>query len=575
MTYSIKTILLHVLMVFFIFSPPDLSADAIPSHLASMAAQLYKGVEQKLKGKNLSAEQQKALAESAKILRSIGVHRWSVKPPKIIGGIKEIAEILKLDPRQDKHIERLNDFINQRAKTGTENALRQFAKKTKQEFSDDDRNALVADIDKAIGTAMEKLEKNYVTEPEDGRSIQIKWNPDSGKFHIKVIDDGSGNGEQFATALAGDIKSIINKNAEGMSIRVSPSKNPVNVLVAADIKNLEKNLIGKWKAKDGTVFEFSEGNKLKGEINPSREFFDQQIEKAKERIKAVKKAKIFEWQNSETKEVIQQKKFRRLKEPFNYLGEKYAFENAEEEIAKHKKQIDMLMIERNRVNLLPKDKHDPTGFKDVASSGGHPITITVTLTNGHIYTYDDAVFDGRRICAKRTCRVVPDLPNQKLPDIIKRQLVNGDWYPPGWLELDASIDAETGELILDGLQWSMRVTYSSYLGDPPIVDSIHTPYSWDVTLNNMETPDISLKFLVKKGDGFIAAPPEGIKELESDITVRIKLIYDSDPMKESETITIKSKNAEDEIQILARQTQDPKIFLSEPFILSPEEFINE
>jgi len=87
--------------------------------------------------------------------------------------------------------------------------------------------------------------------------------------------------------------------------------------------------------------------------------------------------------------------------------------------------------------------------------------------------------------------------------------------------------------------------------------------------------EFELHFLVKSGSEYVPVPPEGIKELKSDITVRIKLIYNSDPMKESETITVKSNTAEDEIQILARQTQDPKIFLSEPFILSPGEFFNE
>jgi len=399
----------YILAVLIILAPARVQADAIPPHIASMASQLYKGVEKDLKNKNLSSERKKALEESTKALRKLGVHRWSSSPAKISG----------------KNIE--------------------------------------------------ALEKSYDSEPEDGRSVKMKWNPDTDKFSMKVLDDGSGKSEEFATALSGDVDP---------DLKVKPSDDPVKVLTSSDLESLKENIIGKWKSEDGTIFEFSATTKQAGEIRPPKEVFNKQIERNKEKIKTIKSSKIFKWRNKKTGEIIQQEKFHNLKEPFEYLGEKFAIENAQEEIAKLEEKITELMRERDGADLPLVDKHDPAGFSEASSSNGaRPITITVTLTNGHVYTYDEAVFDGRRINAKRTYRVVPDLTNQKLPEIIKTKLVTQGWNPPGWLELDASIDAETGEVILDGLQWSMKVTYSSFFGDPPDIDRIHTPYSWNVTLS--------------------------------------------------------------------------------------------
>jgi hypothetical protein len=56
-------------------------------------------------------------------------------------------------------------------------------------------------------------------------------------------------------------------------------------------------------------------------------------------------------------------------------------------------------------------------------------------------------------------------------------------YNKGFKLRAVKLCLETGQMILDGHQWSMKVTYSSYFGDPPEIDRIHTPYSWNVTLS--------------------------------------------------------------------------------------------
>src|SRR3972149_7274689 len=90
-----KTYLLYILSFLIFIAPAPGQAEQIPPHLATMAAQLYKGVEDNLKSKKLNPERRKVLEESARPLRGMGVHRWSTKPAKISGALPEGAERLK------------------------------------------------------------------------------------------------------------------------------------------------------------------------------------------------------------------------------------------------------------------------------------------------------------------------------------------------------------------------------------------------------------------------------------------------------------------------------------------------
>lgn len=67
--------------------------------------------------------------------------------------------------------------------------------------------------------------------------------------------------------------------------------------------------------------------------------------------------------------------------------------------------------------------------------------------------------------------------NERLPKIIKSMLLSDGWEPPGWLEMKASVDAETGDLMLEGIRWSLHVTYTSFFGTDYGIKKIHTPYS--------------------------------------------------------------------------------------------------
>lgn len=468
-----KSKLTYLLALLIILTSLDTQAEKIPPHLAAMAAQLYKGVENDLKSRQIDSEHRKLLDESVKTLRAIGIHRWSAKPPRIEGGGKQAAEQLGLDLTVKKDRDRLSAFLEQRNKVGTADALQVFD----QSLSGEKLNILSSAIDESSSASLEKIGTSHVIEQDQGRRILLRWKPQTGGFGLRVTDDGSGAGQEFTTVLSGHVTTAFDGGGTG-ALSVSPAPSgALQSLSAADLDVMRGNILGKWTDEGtGEVYIFTAAETKTGEITPTREAFDKQIEGLEDSLKNIRGSRIFEWKNLDTGEVVKQEKFRKLKETHKYVGQKYTLDNAEEEIAKLEQKIAELQRERDGENLLPVDRHDPVGFGDLSKSNeARSITVSVTRLDGYSYSYDEAVFDGRRISAKRTYRDVQDISNLNLPNTVRQQLINGGWNPPGWLELDAAIDVENGSMSLEGAKWNLHVTYSTIFG--PDVNRIHTPWS--------------------------------------------------------------------------------------------------
>ncbi|WP_136657210.1 hypothetical protein [Nitratireductor sp. XY-223] len=470
----------RILFAFLLAAAPlNALAEQIPPHLAAMAAQLYKGVEAELQNPNVSPERRRILEEADRTLRQMGVHRWSSRSAKIDSALPAVAGKLGLDPATARDRETLETFMSGRSVNGTEAALQALEIQTNRPISEEERYQKAVEIDEAIGEARKDFSTDYVSTRDDGRAVRMQWKPGTGKFAMKVVDDGAGDSEEFAATFSGDVDETVSENGQDVTLGVQPSRQPLQAITQEDIEFLRGNILGEWTEKrTGEIYVFEASDQKIGEVLPPGEVFDDRIAQIKDRIKSIRSAKVFQWENPKTGEVVKQETYRRLKEPYEFVGEEYALEDAEEKMAALEGEIAALEKERDGGNLLPRDKHDPVGFEEFLASGdGRPIKVTVTRPDGYSYTYDEALFDGRRIAAKRTYTDLMDLTNERLPDRIKKQLIDNGWNPPGWLDLDASIDAETGDLVLEGGKWSLKVTYSAFFGDPPDVDRIHSPWS--------------------------------------------------------------------------------------------------
>ena len=66
-----------------------------------------------------------------------------------------------------------------------------------------------------ISEAQKRQSKIYATAARDGRSVQMQWKPESGRFFIKVSDDGSAASDEFATSMAGEVTSLLIDEGDG------------------------------------------------------------------------------------------------------------------------------------------------------------------------------------------------------------------------------------------------------------------------------------------------------------------------------------------------------------------------
>ena len=282
--------LLYIPVIFICMMPAHAQTEIVPPHLATMAKQLFVNLEDQLKSNEPSPERQTILKKSVKSIRDIKINNWSSKPIVIKNGPAIIAEKLGLNQESPVDAALLKVFVGNKEKEGTSAALKNFVNQTGRKLSEADTKALVDELDSAYGEMYEELEKKYKVTAGPGRTVHLDWKPDADKFFIRVFDDGSGDSEEFATVLAGDVHAEINGKSKNMLLEVKPSANPVSATSASEIEEMRTgNILGEWEDEvTGEIYQLSATDKEAGDILPPKEFFDAKIE----RIETAKAAMI-------------------------------------------------------------------------------------------------------------------------------------------------------------------------------------------------------------------------------------------------------------------------------------------
>jgi len=259
----------------------------------------------------------------------------------------------------------------------------------------------------------------------------------------------------------------------------------IQVFAGESLENLRASIFGSWQAANGNIWDIAkvDGTQPNTLRDGQRQSNAKQAESAREKINALKKQKVFVWKSAGGK-LIRQKKFKRLNDPYEYVGEQLADPKAKEKIKALEKQASK---SEKAGKALPVDSYDPTEMQDVKLDEAQPVRITVTRPDGYTYTFRQGYFDGFRITADRTQSDVRDIFN--LPDKVIQQLV-ASWSPPEWIELNAEYDPISKTISLVGKLWQLNVTYSSGgafgMGGDYKVKKIHTPWSKKLALTQTD-----------------------------------------------------------------------------------------
>ena len=241
------------------------------------------------------------------------------------------------------------------------------------------------------------------------------------------------------------------------------------------------------------------------------------IEAKRGRIEEIKASKVYVWENPDTGERVEQTRFRRLKEPFEYVGETLSIPNGEEEIARLEREI----AERDSAPAppaaLPVERPPPLAapaadgkVRDIRVSGYRP--------DGSLRHWREARYTGIRIEAQTTITDIRDT-GEFLPREVRQELA-ASWHPPNWIELKVRRERATGETRLEGRKWGLHVDRSRVPGGPWKVEKIHTPRSDPLVLRR-QPPDLEVvTFTTTREDGLFFGQPIDVWHMVAEIRNR-------------------------------------------------------
>jgi len=478
-----------LIVALFCLYPTLARADGVPANLASMAKDLL-AQDGSLRSDSGDDPAQKAIRRRAQeILHESGVRYWATEQIREPGAAAKFAEALGLDTGDPKQWAVLSDLLSEGDIRAQHEKLKDWLRSQGKPVAGPEFDSLMQAFDTAQEQAAKDLAKHHVLEVGDrGDRVELTWMPNRNDFEIRIkakeTADGANDG--FDLRLRGDVVSRPDPNGDGVALAVKAVDDGLSVLTDAEIAEISKSLFGRWRepfdsVNPGTVWDIEPAAGSATNSEDTGNTLDRQISRLQDEIERLRNDKAYRWQNPESGETIAQAKFKRLKEPWEYLGEAPADPDAERKIAERQAKIEDLQAQRGN---LPSYSDDPIRMEETLArnAGTQTLTISKTYGDGFRVTYDQALISEGKITARRILRDVRDITN--LPAALTRKLI-ASWSPPEWIELRIRVDPKTKQPYLEGLRWRLHVTYSAGLfgmGGDYDIDSIHTPYNEDLRL---------------------------------------------------------------------------------------------
>lgn len=456
---------------------PAAAAQTLPQHLSAMAAALFAELEPELKQADPNDSRGWATRKAYETLLAQRIERWSTEGFPEFSALPELAAALELDPAAPQDREKLADFMAETVELGSEQAFRNFAEREGRSLGNDAAvQQYMEPIDTALAKGWDGLEREAALTSPDGREVLFDWTPEKNLFAIEVADPGDAFRAESLTRMAAEMQPDFTGDSETVPFELTPAKDAIQALDSEDLALARANVFGEWVDQHGKlwVIEPEEGAAPRSAPEPTEEPASvailREIAEKQSRLGALQGGEaVFVWENGETGEREEQTRFKRLSDPWVYLGEEApggaeaAEERArlEEEIAALQSQLESAVLTQGAPALPEPD----------AESGVRGLRVTTQRhTDDSFFTYDQAVLQNGAVKARRTLRSMSDISG--LPETVIQQLVS-QYHPPEWIEMAISREPDSGEWRIEGSEWRLHVTYS---GDDYRVKSIHTPY---------------------------------------------------------------------------------------------------
>ena len=451
-------------------------AQAIPQPLSALAAELLSEVRREFTSSAMDADQAAIAAGAEAMLRREGLFRWARRDVSDTAILSRFAEELGAGAITDKNRNALRQLLSADPANLVE--LRRAATAyllTRSEDKPSER-AIVDTMLAAVRARMHALSPLAGTYRIAGKSgfIEIEHAPDRGRLQVTIVDSTEAT-EPTVTVIEGRVTPEFNDDGQSR-LTVDPMHEAVQPKTPAELGNWYDRVLGEWHGSDGNMYKIEglSGASPQSDnpaTEPPRESLNRQIAEKASEASALRNQKTFHWENPDTGEHVSQTKFKRLPEPFKYLGEILA---APDELARLEEEIKALEGKAATTRDTTPEVIAPA-FRDTPSA--QPLTIRVVHPDGYERSYTGQ-FSVGRVEGRTRITDVRDMKN--LPIQVREQIAS-EWQPEQWIELTAVEIDRTGAFHLQGLWWSWNTTYD---GESYKVERIHTPYSEPLLLTS-------------------------------------------------------------------------------------------
>lgn len=411
------------LVVLFITSalwPIPAHAESVPPHIVSMTKELLLATRDDFKAATGDDEQAQRVQRVYRILRREGLYNWRLTPVTRDGFVPKMAAVFGFSQIGPAETEKFIKFLEAQTGGRSDAAIdelytalgRARATGAERKRVVDGWNALWAET--WAGVAL-----TYEMEASRGpQTISLTWDMDRARFTIRVLEEGDAATRKMQTTITGLVGFAFDRKARNLIVSVRPAQMPITSgspdiqsataqpRVGPPVKKKDKAADKKEVKKDKKEAKEDKKEKKKGETSPDKRTDKQeQIDAKRKRIEEIKSDKADVWENTQTKEKIRQKRFRKLKEPFEYKGKGYATDEAENEVARLEKEIATLEFGVAPVPVAePKDENQANRLDNPAGgdgdrpppSGGGIISLTKS-----IYFQDEPVVFRHRAKTKQ------------------------------------------------------------------------------------------------------------------------------------------------------------------------------
>ncbi len=464
-------------------------AQKVPDHLVGMAVDLIGASEGAIKDKAADkGPRGRIVGRASQGLDRAGLRKWTRGSTAVPGLGTKTAQAAGVGPLAPNQVPAMQTFLDSWVQGDAKAAVYQLHEDVGAPKPDPEEMTSILDELETLRTgALGGLDRGWERdESDDDRLVTIDFDPENFRFKVIVDDEGYEDDGKARTTIDGGVTMTLDEDGDDIELSATPDEDPVAAQTPDEVRAEEQATLeaiaGEWIDDLGGrwTLEVDAGARDRAGPEPpsGREAKKREIAAKKDELKRkqeeLKAARTWVWRNLDTGEERRMKTFKRLSDPWDFVGEENAApQSLHDDVAR---LMDELMD--LRTEMPEQDVRDaPALPENDPATGSFPVVAT-EFYGDYGAVFREANLRNGVLRGRRTLLDSREI-GEHLPLVVRQKLVR-NWSPPEWFEIRLVTDPKTGERRFEGHRWRLHVTRDGW--EPEVIKSIHTPYKYRLAL---------------------------------------------------------------------------------------------